>query len=172
MPEASHRPESPNQAGGPETFAEPSAEVERALRRELGALFEGAAAPASVGAALARAAETARSSVRTVPRPWVRAARVGLAAAATLAVVFYALRDRSVLHRQSSRKGAASTATRDFDVADFDASGRVDVWDAYLVLRALESNAELSVALDLDRDGVVTRADADLIAQRAVELVR
>jgi hypothetical protein len=167
MHDPSPRPEPPNKTGEPEDFGgpfqAPSIEEERAL----GALFVAAEPPPRVGVALARAAAGVRPRRRIARRRWTRLAPIALAAAAALAVVLVGLRDPHEPERRS-----LATTVRDVDVADFDASGRVDVWDAYLVARALAGGAELSRALDLDHDGVVTRADADLIAQRAVEVVR
>jgi hypothetical protein len=167
LQDPSPRPEPPTEAGEPDDsrgpFLVPSSEEERAL----GALFVTAEPPPKVGVALAHAAAGVRPRRRIARRRWTRLAPIALAAAAALAVVFIGLRDP----HDPERRASATTA-RDIDVADFDASGRVDVWDAYLVARALAGGAELSRVLDLDHDGVVTRADADLIAQRAVEVVR
>jgi len=176
MPETNPRPEPPTDTGergaAGEPLQGPSVEAEHTLRRELGALFLAAGPPPSVGATLARAAAGVRTRPRAAPRRWTRAAPIGLAAAAALAAVLLWQPNPRVLEQQRSTEGTATVTLRDFEVADFDRSGRVDVWDAYLVARALESGAESPPVLDLDGDGEVTRADADRIAQRAVEVVR
>lgn len=58
------------------------------------------------------------------------------------------------------------------DHRDIDRSGRVDIFDAYLVAKAASGGRPTAGMPDLDGDGRVTRADADRIARFAVEVVR
>ncbi len=55
---------------------------------------------------------------------------------------------------------------------DLDRSGSVDIVDAYLLARRLESGEESAPEWDVNRDGRVDRADVDDLARRAVSLGR
>ncbi len=140
----------------------------------LQALFRGAKPPPEVGHALARAARI--HSRRLIVTRWRRRlVPVGLAAAAGLAGVVL-LRSRTATDPATTQLATQSetrleTPPATFDVADLDESGRVDVWDAYLLAQAADAGTA-GPRFDLDGDGSVTRADADLVARRAVEVPR
>lgn len=105
---------------------------------------------------LAQAA--ARSSQpRSTPRarPWARrrwAVATVAAAAAVLLMVSPTL-------RQSQRL-----------LGDVDGDGAVDVRDAYLLARAVDSNQEIDPRADLDGDGLVDRRDVVRLMKRIVRL--
>jgi hypothetical protein len=56
------------------------------------------------------------------------------------------------------------------DAMDIDASGAVDIVDAYLMSRRLKRGAAPS-SWDFDDDGAVTDTDVDVVVSRAVALV-
>lgn len=132
-------------------------DAERRVTRELQTLLGAAQPPPWVRAQLLCAAEERASALRRrrAARRWLAPLAAAAAAVLALAVLWPTPR-----------------ATRAYDVADLDQSGRVDVWDAYLLARATERDEALPAALDLDGDGAVTRHDADALAQRAVEVIR
>jgi len=112
-----------------------------------------------------------RSRRLAVSRWRRRLVPVGLAAAAGLAGVVL-LRSRTATDPATTQLATQSaTPPATFDVADLDESGRVDVWDAYLLAQAADAGVA-EPRFDLDGDGSVTRADADLVARRAVEVPR
>lgn len=55
---------------------------------------------------------------------------------------------------------------------DLDRSGRVDILDAYLLARRIQTGGSLDPSWDLNGDGVVDRRDVDEIARRSVALGR
>ena len=84
---------------------------------------------------------------------WVRA----VAAAALVAAGAWAL---------AGRWGQVTPLS----AADLDGSGRVDIVDAYLLARRIESGDEPSAELDFNADGRVDRLDVDALAGRAVSV--
>ncbi|MCH8271333.1 MAG: hypothetical protein IH985_09025 [Planctomycetes bacterium] len=67
-----------------------------------------------------------------------------------------------------SPPGQASAAS----IFDIDASGRVDVLDAFIVARALHQGGMTDRKWDVTGDGAVNRLDVDAIAAVAVSIVR
>ena len=72
-------------------------------------------------------------------------------------------------------KGPAPTPGPMIDPAapiamDIDGSGRIDILDAFVIARAIESGSSLSSAWDVTADGVVDLRDADAVAAAAVSL--
>lgn len=55
-------------------------------------------------------------------------------------------------------------------VGDIDASGQVDILDAFAVARAIDRSSPTRREWDVNGDSVVNRADADAIAMSAVRL--
>ena len=55
--------------------------------------------------------------------------------------------------------------------ADLDGDGRVDIFDAFLLARAIR-DGRTATAWDVNRDGVVDGRDVALVAHRAVQLDR
>jgi hypothetical protein len=55
-------------------------------------------------------------------------------------------------------------------LADIDASGRVDILDAFKLARHIESSVRPDKKWDINRDGRVNRADVDAVAFTAVRL--
>ena len=56
-------------------------------------------------------------------------------------------------------------------VFDIDASGRVDVLDAFIIARALDRGGMTHSAWDVTGDGAVSRRDVDAVAAAAVSIV-
>ena len=113
---------------------------------------------------LARQAFARRMRTRMILR---RTAAVGGAVAAAVALFFGV---------QAMRPGETATpqvAVLDGSraVGDVDGSGRVDIVDALALAKRVEAGDAASPAWeDLDRDGKVTRADVEQVAQLAVKL--
>lgn len=57
-------------------------------------------------------------------------------------------------------------------VLDIDASGRVDVLDAFIIARALHQGGMIDSAWDVTGDGTVSSLDVDAIAAAAVSIVK
>jgi hypothetical protein len=91
----------------------------------------------------------ARARLRRRPRllPW--ALRLGLPAAALLAVTLYLFR---------------ANAT------DVDGNGRLDIVDAYVLALRVEAGESLDPRFDFSGEGVVDRRDAEQLASLAVRL--
>ena len=53
---------------------------------------------------------------------------------------------------------------------DIDGSGRVDILDAFVIARAIESGSSLSSTWDVTHDGVIDLRDADAVAATAVSI--
>jgi hypothetical protein len=128
------------------------------------------AVPATLDAAIlqeAKAGFARRSRFRLAAR-----VAIGVAAAAA-AVVAIAL---PLLH-QSEREGTAThapVATQMLSVMpaaaaeDVDRSGKVDILDAFVVAKLVETGKQIDAAYDVNGDGKVDQADVDRIAQTAV----
>lgn len=56
------------------------------------------------------------------------------------------------------------------DPSDLDRNGRVDVLDAFMLARRLESTVLVDLAADVNHDGRIDERDVDAIAQQAVAL--
>jgi hypothetical protein len=92
---------------------------------------------------------------------WVGSAAAAAAAVAIVAVVLH--RGRPVAHVAVNALPAVP--------GDVDASGRVDMLDAFLLARKLDANAPAGgKADDVNGDGVVDRRDVDAVAAMAVRL--
>jgi len=111
---------------------------------------------------LARRRFAAGAHVRGVVR-WLS---VGAAAAAALLVVLWgaSLFDKHPDHA----KRAASP--REAIAGDVDASGEVDILDAFALARTLEEAGTPRREWDLTGDGIVNRDDVDAVAMSAVRL--
>ena len=94
-------------------------------------------------------------------RVWRWPAGIAAAAAVVLAVVLIKS------HQTPPDPGAQAAAAIE---NDFDGNGRVDVLDAFLVARHLETRVPLPAKFDVNRDGVVDHLDADRLASLAVSL--
>jgi hypothetical protein len=131
------------------------------LRDDLATLFDRTpAVPRAVDDAIlnrARAHLLTRAARSRRRRPWVGAAAV--AAAACVAIVLWT----SAIVQRRARAAALA--------GDVDRNGRVDIVDAMLLARAVESNQPPRRASeDVNHDGVVDRRDVDAIAMAAVKL--
>lgn len=92
----------------------------------------------------------------------------GLAAAAAALFVVLQTPEGGAVPQTKSLAALEPSA----DARDVDRSGKVDIFDAYLVAHAAAKNNAAAGMPDLDGDGRVTRADADRIARYAVEVAR
>ena len=97
-------------------------------------------------------------------RSVVRWLSVGAAAAAALLVVFWS----TSVHHAPPPEVVVSAAI----VGDVDASGEVDILDAFALARKLEDAEPLPGEWDLNADGEVNRKDVDAVAYAAVSLRR
>lgn len=147
----------------PHPGQEPDDAELRALRETLGPLFDHARPPALLRDRLRREARS-----RFAPMPALRLLpRIAAACAAAALAWLLVTADRTGGPRDTS----VAERPPAMDAADVDGSGRVDIFDAYLVARAVREGDPGGLP-DLDGDGLVTEGDADLIAARAVELSR
>jgi hypothetical protein len=106
--------------------------------------------------ALANVMERFREQHRVVWRPWASAAALSAIVLSVLLVW---------THFRPGEENAMLVA-----VEDVNKDGHVDILDAFVLARQVESGQIANHALDLNGDGVVDRSDADLIAVRAVSL--
>jgi hypothetical protein len=107
----------------------------------------------------------------------------GLAAAAMLGIAFvlgdptgqnepqadYAMQPATQMDEDESA-GAAAPSADAFVSGDLNANGELDILDAYLLARRLDSGRTPSPASDANADGQINQADVDWIAARAVAL--
>jgi hypothetical protein len=104
-----------------------------------------------------------RAALRRRGRSAWRDARPWLAAACLVVVAGAAF----VFLRGAPRGGPPETVR----AADVDASGRIDILDAFALARMIERGAiGAQPAHDVNGDGAVDRADVDAIAMEAVSL--
>jgi hypothetical protein len=126
------------------------------------------AVPATLDAAIlseAKAGFARRSRFRL-------AARVAIGVAAAAAVIAIAV----PLMRQSDHDGKVShtpVATQMLSVMpgaseDVDHSGKVDILDAFVVAKLVETGKQIDAAYDVNGDGKVDQSDVDRIAHAAV----
>lgn len=114
-------------------------------------------------AARQRLAPVAAGGRQRRRRLWlVRAAGIGLAAAAAITLVVWL---------QPTERPVTTVAGR----ADIDRNGRVDILDAFALARQLKSVdattlAKTNTQWDINGDGAIDRHDVDAIAARAVSL--
>ena len=133
----------------------------QALSRDLGALFNphGLHVPPEVSDRIlnqARAGIIGRSRRRPLLR-WAGAAAAAAAAAVVLVVVRMNVTEPAPVSLQASAVPM-----------DVDASGRVDILDALVLARRVESNEP--DARDVNGDGAADQRDVDAVAMRAVSL--
>lgn len=143
----------------------------RRFRDDLAALYRPAGTvPAEVDEAIRR-----RVAGEIRRRAWIRRAFdwtiIGAAAALFAAMLW------PDLSSVRSSPGGPRTRTPDAELAhtappgnDFNADGRTDIRDAYLLARATVAGEAVGETWDLNGDGEVNRRDADLIAAAAVRL--
>ena len=135
------------------------------LARDLAALAsQRIEVPSDIDDAVMAAARSALSERRRAGRNARRWAQWTAAAAGLALVVWIGslLSTRPVGLRDVSRQVASAPG-------DLDRSGRVDILDAFVLARQLESGIA-PTAGDFNGDGVVDHADVDAIAMAAVRL--
>jgi hypothetical protein len=110
-------------------------------------------------AILRRARQQLEPAPARIPSPWWRAWMPWVAAAASLCLVMV------VGWLATSRTPHVASVPEDVN-----GDGQVDVLDAFQLARELEAGKPAARSLDLDQDGVVDRADVELIARHAVRL--
>ncbi len=185
-PELHSEPNSePNHRPMPEDPAVFDTELDAELASGLKGLFHDAEPPESLKARLQAEAERrfgvpelAAVPANTGP-PWrfLRGAAWASGLAAAAAALFLVLQipaGDSLPETKVVATAAPETEATGLlaDARDVDQSGKVDIFDAYLVARATTQGASTAGMPDLDGDGRVTRADADRIARFAVEVIR
>lgn len=93
---------------------------------------------------------------------------VSAAAAAVLVFAFVHNLDRQgALPADLAKSSIAEVAT---DIADIDRNGRVDILDAFVLARRVESPGVVDLKLDINGDGIVDARDVDAVAASAVRL--
>ncbi len=158
--------------GGDTKVAEPfdntpdesQVQAPRALRHDLAALF---GADASVPPAVDEAVLASARHHLTVRRRARAAIRWAGAAAAAAAAIFLI-----AIHLGPAREARKTTSEVIFSKADLNHDGRVDILDAFLLAKRLESGRKPLPEWDFDGDGLVDRRDVDAIAHAAVRLHR
>ena len=138
-----------------------------ALSKDLQALFR---APGQVPGEVD---DAILSAAREELAPRVRRPRLTLvrtAAAAAAAVLLIVFLDRSLVSTRTGEPELTLAESEETDRHDVDRNGRVDILDALVLARAVESGSGLDEAWDLNRDAVVDGRDVDLVAERAVRI--
>lgn len=137
--------------------------VPQGLRDDLAALYgERVAVPAEVDAAILGMGQRRFAARRRRRRLVVRVGQ-GLAAAAAIGLVVWAVRPGAGPRVERVAKVAAVPG-------DVDGDGQVDILDALALARRIEAGESLGSDWDLNGDGVVDGADVDVVAMRAVSV--
>ena len=87
--------------------------------------------------------------------------QVGAVAALVLFLVWFG---------DAPRRSSLSPAVTAAGIEDIDRDGRVNILDAFALAREIDRGTSLSRNWDVNRDGMVDRADVDEIAAAAVSL--
>lgn len=103
-----------------------------------------------------RRCETIRTHRRI--RRW---GQVGAVAALIVFLVWF---------RDVPRRSSLSSAVTAAGIEDVDRNGQVNILDAFALAREIDGGRSLSQNWDVNRDGMVDRADVDEIAAAAVSL--
>ncbi len=142
---------------------------------DLAALYEAETeVPPEVDRAILAAARERIRSLRPAERRWprlvLRWVPAGAAAAVAAILVLLFLVPALQPAREQGRYAAAPKHALVRE--DIDESGEVDILDAFVLARRIESNNELPTDWDMNGDGAVDRADVDRVALAAVNLER
>ena len=144
-------------------YDESQLELPKAVADDLAALYQmDLAVPAEVDDAIIDSARR-QLTRRRIVRLWRWA---GGAAAAAAIVLIILISELGPIGRVSS--GPAALAQRQ----DIDGNGRVDIIDALALARHIAADDRPQGTWDVNADGLVTRADVDMIAMAAVSLER
>ncbi|SRR5258706_6831291 len=108
----------------------------------------------------------AKEHLRTRSRPVFIHRRVWWAAAAAILVLLLVW---SLSTGRQGRQPADNSAVLAGKLGDLDGNGKVDIFDAFALARALQQKT-VSKDWDVNRDGVVDQRDVGVIARRAVQL--
>ena len=114
------------------------------------------------------AAAARRFAHRRRVRRTVRWLEVGAAAAAVVAIGMWLI-DRPAPREPSAPPAVAARASAREDI---DASGRVDILDAFALARRIEAHDAQNADWDINGDGAIDAADVDSIARAAVKIDR
>ncbi len=141
--------------------------IPQELARDLAGLYgKNVAVPADAESRiLARA--RARFAKRTRRTAWYLGAAASAAAAIVVACVLVTTIRESEPVREASHFAAREAVARP---EDLDRNGTVNIVDAMLLARRIESSAASDTSWDVNGDGAVDRADVDAIAMLAVSL--
>jgi hypothetical protein len=93
--------------------------------------------------------------------------RLAATAAAAAVLVIFMLGDTLIQPRGPRASNEAQVMVLREDV---DRSGQVDILDAFLLARRLDSSQSLDLQWDMNNDGVVDQRDVDALAMAAVQL--
>jgi hypothetical protein len=119
--------------------------------------------PPTVDEAVLRAARNhfapGRQSRRGELWFWLRWPAVAVACVLLFALIY-----------RASQPGSPTVSTPVYAREDLNRDGRVDILDAFLFARQLESGFTTATIADLNYDGVIDRRDAEVIAAQAVKL--
>ena len=108
--------------------------------------------PSSIDQAVLSDAKTHFAQIRHERRKVTRISWLAAAACVVLLALF----------------GLRHLGQRPYERADIDHNGRVDILDAFALARRIEQSPRHGV--DVNKDGVVNKADVDAIAAQAVKL--
>ncbi len=137
--------------------------VPDALARDLSALYTTPSVPPQIATALRDQAQR-RLTRRNLLSLRITGPLAGaVAGAAAVIAIWFTVGTPRNSHAPSS----IPTSTL---AGDIDASGFIDIRDAFLLARAVEHNAPTHASWDTNRDGRIDAADVDHIATLAVAL--
>jgi len=133
------------------------------LARDLAHLYDARInVPESVDRAVLAEADR---RLAAAPRPRLRIAWLAGSLATAAAIVLAVMLSFALLISRGPSHARLAALP-----GDVDASGRVDILDAFALARHLDQGAALQPGWDLNADGRIDRADVDLIAGQAVSL--
>ncbi len=156
------------------TSGEPELEAPQGLAEDLAALYA-ADVPVPpevdetiIAMARERFVPRAQRPRRRLVLRWAPVGALAAAAAVIILFLFPALLMRPMPRASREAALAMKVSLRE----DIDGSGRVDILDAFLLARHIESAAGPRNDWDMNGDGTVDRTDVDMIARAAVSLER
>lgn len=126
---------------------------------------------ARIDAVVQREAVTHFSKTPEKPVLW-RIGRIAaaLAAAAMVGVVVWINSSTDHMADESPRMTSNETPARQPHPGDINRDGRLDILDAYLLQRRIETAGKIEAQWDLTRDGQVDQRDVQAIAAQSVTL--
>ena len=144
---------------------EPDLMVSRRFSDDLGSLFApDRPVPPDIDRAVAQAAR--RHFARPQRRLWWPRWAVPATAAAAIAIacLWWAQPEKKASVTESPYALQAAVAT------DIDGNGRVDILDAFVLAKYIETRKPMDATWDFNGDGLIDRRDVDTVAFAAVRL--